>query len=1166
MKLIIPFVTIVLAGVIPCRAQNNFSFEPDRKIAGRPYFSDPAISPDGTVIAFASGGDIWTVSAAGGEARLLISHPAYESRPVYSPDGKWLAFNSNRTGNGDVYLFNLATSEVRRLTFDDGNEDISGWSPDSKYVYFSTASHDINAMRDVYRVKTEGGTPMPVSNSRYMTEFWAMPSPDGKEVAFDARGVASSQWWRNGHSHLDESEIWLWKEGAAEPYQRLTEGGAKDLWPMWSKDAATLYFVSDRSGAQNLWSMPVREGKTLGSEGTTRGAGTTGNGAGAAGRRSEGKTAGSGAKQLTSFTKGRVLWPSMAANGQTIVYERDFAIWKYDVNSGKTAMVEIRRVGTPSGGGTERARADQFRDMKLSPDGKKVAFVAHGEVFVSAVTGGEAFRTTFTGANEGQLAWAPNSNAICYVSDRDEVSRIYEYNFITGKETRLTNDIHDDAAPVYSPDGKTLAFIRDTKELRVLDRASGKETLLTKAFMGRPPIGNTSVKWSPDGKWIAFTAYGAKGFRNVNVIPLAGGEAKPISFLANTFGGNISWGEDGRYILFNTRQRTEMGNIARVELAPRRPDFSEDRLQRLFIEQSTSPSTPVNPGEPTYSRTNPATMPADSAARDTARSRMGRRGGGVTRIVFDGIHERLSLLALGGADVNDMSISRDGLILITASVGGQTNLYTYSANESARGEGGAGAGGRGGASPLRPLTTTPGNKSDAQFSPDGKEVFFLSQGAIESISLDTKTVKPIAIRTEMQVDFDKEKVEVFRQAWQAEKKGYADPDMNGVDWNAVYKEYEPLAAGAATSDELRRILSLMVGELNSSHSGVAGGGGPVPATTGRLGLGFDRKEYEEKGKLKITEVVYGGPADLAGIRTGDYLLAVDGKTVTAGDNLDELLENKVGRKVTLRVSGRGETGGHSEAGGSVDAGRGARGEGDAVGGRNLAVKPVNLASEKGLLYRQWVRDEREYVSRISNGRLGYVHMNDMSEESLNQLYLDLDAENQAREGVVVDVRNNNGGFVNAYALDVLTRKSYLTMTNRGLPASPARAQLGQRALELPTILLTNQHSLSDAEDFTEGYRTLGLGKTVGEPTGGWIIFTSSVNLIDGSTVRLPFSKITDHTGKNMELHPRPVDIAVSNPIGEPAGKDAQADAAVKELLREIDAQDRRDGGRRKANN
>jgi C-terminal processing protease CtpA/Prc len=174
----------------------------------------------------------------------------------------------------------------------------------------------------------------------------------------------------------------------------------------------------------------------------------------------------------------------------------------------------------------------------------------------------------------------------------------------------------------------------------------------------------------------------------------------------------------------------------------------------------------------------------------------------------------------------------------------------------------------------------------------------------------------------------------------------------------------------------------------------------------------------------------------------------------------------------------------------------------------------------------------------------------MSGNSLEQLHVDLDPENHSREGVVIDVRNNNGGFVNVYAIDVLARRHYLTMTFRGMPSAPARTVLGQRALELPTILVTNQHSLSDAEDFTEGYRSLGLGKVVGEPTAGWIIYTGGATLIDGSNLRLPGIRITTRDGQDMELHPRPVDIPVVRPIGE-TGRDSQLDAAVKELLAQI---------------
>ena len=240
-----------------------------------------------------------------------------------------------------------------------------------------------------------------------------------------------------------------------------------------------------------------------------------------------------------------------------------------------------------------------------------------------------------------------------------------------------------------------------------------------------------------------------------------------------------------------------------------------------------------------------------------------------------------------------------------------------------------------------------------------------------------------------------------------------------------------------------------------------------------------------------------------------------------------MLNYRLGRRVTLTVAASA----------------------DGAGGRELDVRPVNTATEKGLRYRKWVEEKRAYVGRVSGGRLGYVHMYDMSSASLAQLHVDLDAENQSKEGVVVDVRHNDGGFVNVYAVDVLARRSYLRMTPRGFAAAPARTVLGQRALELPTVLVTDQYSLSDAEDFAEGYRSLRLGKIVGEPTAGWIIYTSNVALMDGTVFRLPFIRVETAEGVNMERNPRPVDVAVRRPVGEGyTERDTQLDAAVRELL------------------
>jgi tricorn protease len=343
----------------------------------------------------------------------------------------------------------------------------------------------------------------------------------------------------------------------------------------------------------------------------------------------------------------------------------------------------------------------------------------------------------------------------------------------------------------------------------------------------------------------------------------------------------------------------------------------------------------------------------------------------------------------------------------------------------------------------------------------------------------------------------------------------------------MHDVYAAKVREAKNSDEMRRIMSLMIGELNASHSGIRNGE-PTKPSTGRLGLRFDRREYETSGRFKITEVVELGPADVAGIKSGEVLAAVNGIKLDRSTNLDQLLDYKIDHRVVL---------GLEDASGKA---------------RAVTLKPVKASDEKALLYRQWVNRNREYVAKISGGKLGYVHMYDMSAESLNRLFLDLDTQNQTREGVVIDVRNNNGGFVNAYALDVLARRGYLTLARRGFPAAAARAVLGQRSLELPTILVTNRHSLSDAEDFTEGYKAMQLGKVVGEATAGWIIYTSNMMLIDGSSIRVPFMRVSDHEGKDMEMHPRTVDVEAVNLIGETlSGEDTQLEVAVHELLKQI---------------
>lgn len=1053
--------------------------------AARPSLAEPGISPDGAEIAFVSGGDVWTVPAGGGEARLLVSHPATEGRPLYSPDGRRLAFVSNRTGNGDVYVLDLAGGELRRLTFDDGVDQLDGWSRDGRWLYFSSTARDVAGMNDLYRVGVEGGTPMQVSADRYTNEFASAEGPDGT-LAFAARGVSSAQWWRLGSSHLDQSELWLLRPGAEPRYEQVTRRGAREGWPMWGPDGRTLFFVSDRGGAQNVWSVAP----------------------------------GAEPRQVTRFRGGRVLWPSVSPDGRTLVFERDFRIWRMDTATGQAAEVPVTLRGTPAAPDPERRRfTEDFQELALSPDGKKVALVVRGEVFAAgAKEGGDAERVTDTPGRESQVAWAPDSRRLVYAAQRDGATRLYLYDLATRAERQLTRGEGNDVSPVFSPDGRWVAFARGGRELRVVEAATGEERLLARGYLDRPPFASErGMAWSPDSRWIAFLSpLGEQPFTNVHVVSAAGGEARPASFLGNAFASTVSWSPDGAYLLLNSWQRSENAQVVRIDLVPRLPRFREDQFRDLFREQTP----PGLPGEPRTTESRPdgpqpqPQRPAVAAAgQDSAARRASSRK--PVEIVWEGIRRRSSPVPVG-LDVGSQTISPDGKwLLLTATSGNQQNLYVYSLDELAREPAVA-----------RQLTSTPGQKRQPQFTPDSKEVYYLENGRVQVVPLETRTPRPLAVAAEMQVDFGREKTAVFQEGWTYLRDNFYDPRMHGVDWNEIRARYAPQAAGARTPDEMRRVMALMVGELNASHSGISGPGTPTLAPTGRLGLRFDRAEYERSGRLRVSEVIPQGPAALAGIRAGEYLLAVDGTRIGARTNLDALLEAKVGRRVALTVA--------------PSAG---------ADGRETTVRPVNTATEKGLLYRSWVDANRAYVSRASGGRLGYVHLFDMSSASLDQLYLDLDAENMGREGVVIDLRNNNGGFINPYVLDVFSRRPYMSMTTRGRPTAPARTMLGQRAFAGPTVLVVNQHSLSDAEDFTEGYRTLGLGRVVGEPTSGWIIYTSNVSLLDGSSLRIPFIRITGSAGDNMELAPRPVDVPVTRPVGETlTGRDSQLDTAVRELL------------------
>ena len=1091
----------------------------------RPYYRTPAIDADGQRVAFLYAGDLWLVAATGGPAERLTAHPAYHAHPRFSPDGAHLAFSSGRSGSGDVYLLPLNGGQVRQLTFNDEPCAVEAWTPDGQALYFTSDREQFG--HAIYRVGLDAGTPALVYSEPYEQLAQVSVSPDGTQLAFSN---LREQWWRCGPNPYAPSEIWVgpsaeglqWSDGhyaalrmVAGPGSGLTPPYAgRNAWPLWAPDGRGLYFVSDRDGTENLWYVALTDGAL---------------------------------RQLTHFRDGRLLFPNMARQTGVLVFERDWQIWRLDPTSGEVAPIPISaRADSKVTPVREESWYRGFSELRLSPDGKKIAFVARGTIFADFadketdrdVRQGPSFRVTDTSARESQIAWTPDSRNLLYVSDRHGEDELYRYDFASRQEVRLTEDLTPKRLPRVSPDGKWAAYVSGLDTLCLLSQAGGAPRELCRARF----VVSADVAWSPDSRWLAFLAHDQRYFSNVYLIALEGDPPRQITFLSNRDGSNLLWAPNGQFIIFTTEQYRAEAQIVRVDLRPLVPLFREAEFEKLFEpkatgerqtehgprQESSPPPAPPVAGEVAQAQEQPPpdpeesdapTPPAPPAEPEPTPAEVAAPlpQPAALRIVFEHIERRLRFLTPLQMNATATAISPDSKdLLLLAVVAGKVNLWALPLDEPRANQ------------PPRQLTASESSKHAAQFTPDGRAFFYLEEGYItlRKFPGGTDPVR-VAVRGEVSVDFHREKRQIFAEAWRALRDSFYDSTFRGQDWAALRERFTPLVVGARTTEELHTVINLMVGELRASHLGSGFGGSP--GNDGYTGLLFDPGALREHGLLRVARVVPDSPA--AALEQppcpGEYLRAVDGAPVGLGVSLDRLLRRTAGRRVRLSLA-------EEAAGGAT---------------REVALRPIGSEDFGRLRYRDWVYTNEQYVSRVSDGRLGYVHIEQMSYQAYQQFLADLDAEAYGKDGVIIDVRYNSGGHTATFILDVLTRRSALLSGFREQAATDAGHMAGNRILNKPTVLVTNERSASNTEMLSESYRRLGLGKVVGRPTAGAVLWTYSMRLLDGALLRLPHFAIVTPEGEALEGHGRPVDVAVERPLGEWAsGRDRQLDAAVATLL------------------
>lgn len=1090
----------LLAGIL--------SFGREAKLVRYPHYHNGRI-------AFSYLGDIWTADESGGNVQRVTANAAREVYPRFSPDGKWIAFSSDRNGNLDVFVVPSEGGQAKQLTFHSADDNVLAWSPDSRNILFSSQRGE-DFMARMYVVPVEGGLER---NAGPDMGLWGTFSPDGSKLAINRR---SQVYWRKYYRGSYQSDVTV-MDIANKKFTDLTDFPGMDSWPMWSRDGH-IYFVSDREngGLTNIWRVSEKGGK---------------------------------AEQVTTFKSGDVRWPAISADGKTIVFEHDFGIWKLDVASRKTSAIRINIAAETQENMSEvRTYTSRADDFDLAPNGRRVSLSVHGEIFTAPVEEGDVRQITDNPARDRNVLYSPDGKWIAFVSDRSGREEIFiaaadgsgDAQKITDLDT-LKNNYR------WSPDSKQIVFTTSDAKLYKVDVAAKQTVELASSKFGAL----TGAVWSPDNKWIAYAKPDQTRNTDIYLIPAAGGQERKVTFDSYSE-MNPRFSADGKKLYF---VRFEGGSggfgdrasaqvwVTMLEKQDRDPDDAEDRPEAAADET------------------------AGAGARRGA-------GGGAARVAvapevkidWDGLKRRtrqVTRLSSGAFNYEPGPDSRT-IAFVTMEPGSLRStpaLYTIQddGKRMARVATGA-AGGEEDAAPQPGRGGFGGGMTGLTFARDGRSLYFMEAGGIYSVPVSAApgaapapgsdsavgggrgaalaaaaapgagagggARRRISFNVKVRIEKSAEWAEMFGDAWRTMKYRFYDPKMHGMDWDAARAKYQPLVEFVGDRQELLNIVNEMIGELNASHTGAA----PPPAGRAEGGtatrhLGVDLEADAQAGRYRVSYIYEDGPADKDWVKlhVGDYLIAIDGKPVIAGDNYWKALNNTLNRRVTLTVNNKPAE----------------------EGAWKTRIEPAPAQAFATLRYERWVKERRATVDRLSNGRIGYLHIKAMDPVSLKRFEKEL-REYRDKDAMIIDQRWNGGGNIEQELLAILVQRQYQVWQPRGTESTsrPFAGYFG------PKVVLQNWRSASNAEMFPAGFKALGLGKTIGTPTMGAVIGTGSYSLIDGSTVRTPGTGVflADKNRTNMENYGVQPDILVENsPEDNLNGKDRQLERAVEELQKVLKA-------------
>lgn len=1035
------------------------------------FLSSPSLSPDGKTAYFAYDGDIWKVDANGGNASRVTALDGEEINPRISPDGKWLAFSSNQYGNYDVYLMPAEGGTIRQLTYHTGRDEMENWAWDSKTIYFTS---NRNNNFSSFKTTIEGKTEQRLFNNYFNNTNGLAETPAG-EYLFTSSSESAHQVHRKRYKGENNPDI-LGYNPAKKSFRQYTNYQGKDFNPSVDKNGV-IYFISDENNNEyNLYK--IENDKKI---------------------------------ALTQFDTS-IKKPFVAANGSKVIFEKDYQLYIYDVPTRNTKALNIS-LNTNKTLEKEQSFSTEnnISYYDVSPDGKKMAFVSRGILFVSDIEG--KFTQQISDGKERvmEVKWLKDNRTLVF----NQTDKGYQNWFSIaadgkGKTKQLTNDLRNNRNITLNSDLSKAVYLSGRDEVRLMDLSSFNSTTIVKdeiwAFQ------NSKPSFSPNNEYVLFSAkrnfeldifvYHLKKGQTINLTNTGVSEEDPF------------WSPNGKYIYFASDRTNpsyplgmQKSNIYRMALDWFDEPYKSEKFDSLFVEEKKEKK------DDKASETKDSKNKKDTKEEKSEKKEEKKPIIKELKVNPENTLERIELVTDRYGYQDDPVVFADDkkeiLLFNSNQDNGKRQLFkkVFTDFEPAKSE-------------------KVFDKAAYSIIQNDKNLFALIEGNVYKTTLAALKPEKINIQYTFNKDLASEFTQMYSEAWTGVEENFYDEKFHGIDWKAKKEQYAKYLPHVNNRNDLRILLNDLLGELNSSHIGFSSSG-KEEATylnyfTNETGIIFKKDE-----PYTVESIVRKSPAFLSGvdIKPGDQLIAVNGKNIDPRENRDAYFTTPKKQEELILTLSRG--------------------------GKNITTKihPISNAELKSLLYDDWIFNNRQRVNQLSNNRIAYSYMKNMSTDELDRFLLDMVEQENRKDAVILDLRYNTGGNVHDKVLNFLAQRPYLQWKYREgkMTAQPNFAPSGK-----PIVLLINEGSLNDAEMTAAGFKALKLGKIIGQDTYRWIIFTSGKSLVDGSYYRLPAWGTYTLDGQNLEKTGVKPDIYVKNTfLDRQQDNDPQLERAIQEIMKDL---------------